>query len=355
VANPVDVLGDATSLRYKQALRAVCADSGVDSVLTIVTPQSMTDIKKTAEVIVDARNAFRKPVAASFIGEPVVATGVDVLNEHGLPHMQFPEDGIQAISHASSFFHSLQKKYSNPPDFPAFGDDVHTIVNDLIQNNVQLVNTETVFTLLTKAGIPVVKNAVVQSKLEAEQIGKQIGKTLVFKIISPDISHKTDVGGVILNVSPENAGTAFDQILHNISVNAPLAKTHGVLVSEMVQGDGLEMILGIKREPGLGTLIMIGLGGVYVEILKDTAFRFAPLVKEDIYEMLESLKAKPMLDGFRGSPKRDIECMVDVVLHLSHLAIQIPEIEELDINPFYLNKEGEKGLVLDARIILSRK
>jgi len=352
VGNPIDVLGDAKSDRYEKALNAAGSDPNVDSIVTIVTPQSMTDIPQTAAVVVHARNRYNKPILASFMGEPIVGEGVDILTISGVPHMQFPEDAILSLSHATEYAHTLKKHYSEPIHFDPLPPELYSVIEDLQNNHVSLINTETVFSILSQSQIPMVRSAIVQSAEDAKNVAETMKGSVVLKIVSPDISHKTDVGGVLLNVKPEDIEHAFETVLKNVTTHAPQAKTHGVLVSEMIEGDGLELIVGMKREKGLGTLIMVGMGGIYVEILKDAVFRFAPLTREDANEMIDELKAKALLYGFRGSPKRDIGVLVDVLLRISNLVTSVPQILELDINPFFLKTEGQGGVALDARMIL---
>ncbi len=352
VSNPVDVLGDATSERYTKALNAAGSDQNVGSIITIVTPQSMTDIPETAQAIVQAHTSFHKPVIGSVMGEPLVEAATKILNENFVPHMQFPEDAVMSLSHSVQYYNILQKKFSPPPSFPPLPESATNIVKDLVQNHVKRMNTESLFSLLSQANIPVVQSVIVHNTEDAKKAAEQFKGKVALKIVSPDISHKTDVGGVLLNVDRSNVSQGVETILSNIATNVPQAKTHGILMSEMITGDGVEMIIGIKKEPGLGTLIMLGMGGIYVEIMKDTAFRFAPLTREDAQEMIDSLRSKPLLYGFRGSPKRDIEKLIEVLLLVSNVAVQIPEIVEFDINPFYLRTEGQGGIVLDARISL---
>ncbi|MCX8008142.1 MAG: acetate--CoA ligase family protein [Patescibacteria group bacterium] len=352
VANPVDVLGDATSSRYEQTIHAVLRDDTIQSVLTIVTPQSMTDIPETAEAIVRAQQTSQKLVVASFMGEPLVKPGVDILARNNVPHMQFPEDAVKAIGHAVRFYEITQKPYRLPNKSYEFPSKIQTIIQSLKTNNVHLVNMETTFTLLSLCGLPLVKSVLVQSAEEAEKEAENFQSAIAMKIVSPDISHKTDVGGVRLRVQKQEAGSVFKEIVQTVSSHVPNARTHGVLMTEMIEGDGIELIVGIKRETGLGTLIMLGVGGIYVEVLRDVVFRFAPLTDYDVQDMIDALKAKQLLYGFRGAKRRDLESLYHVLMILSSLALQIPEIEELDINPLFLREEGQGCVILDARIIL---
>ncbi len=353
IENPTDILGDAMSDRYEQTLQAIVKDDAVESVVTIVTPQSMTDIPQTAEAIVRVKESTNKLIAASFIGEPLVKPGIDILAAHDVPHAQFPEDAIQAVGHAVHFYEITKKTYGSHHlpsiDIP---NDVFSLIASLQDHRVHLVNLETTWSILQQCGFPMVTSKLAQSREEAEAIAKMFHGRVAMKIVSPDISHKTDFGGVRLNVHQEDVGRVFEEILEAARFNAPNAKTHGILISEMIEDEGEELILGIQREQHLGTMMMLGAGGIYVELLRDVVFRFIPLTDQDIDEMIESLRIKPLLYGFRGSRKKDLNVLRDIIIKLSYLALQIPAIESIDINPFLLREDGKGGVILDARIVL---
>jgi acyl-CoA synthetase (NDP forming) len=267
-------------------------------------------------------------------------------------HIQFPEQAITALSHASLYASYVRKKL--PPVNPGntTNNTFVPTITSLAKQGVQLMETTTVFDLLASYGIAVVPHALVQSEEQAKQVASSIGDVLACKIVSPDISHKTEAGGVLLAVAKEHAGQAFKSILEHVTKNVPEAKTHGVLLTAMITGDGLELIVGMKKEKNLGTLIMVGLGGIHVELFRDTSFRFAPISREDAIEMIHELKAQKILAGLRGKPKLDEEAVIHALLSVSSIAIDIPQIAELDINPLFVQPKG--SLVLDARISLQK-
>lgn len=205
------------------------------------------------------------------------------------------------------------------------------------------------FELLSKYSIPYPPYGLAKTPEEAGEIAEKIGFPVVLKIVSPDISHKTDVGGVILGVkSREEAVEGFKTIIKNIERKVPGARVTGILVQKMVK-PGVEVIIGGKRDLTFGVIVMLGLGGVFTEVFKDVTFRIAPLTREDVYEMINELKSAPLLRGYRGLPPVDIEALVDVVLKFSKLLEENPEIESADLNPVFAYSNGV--LVVDARFI----
>jgi len=221
ISNPVDVLGDATSLRYEKTLEAVSADKDIESIITIVTPQSMTDVTGTANAVVKARDMSHKLIAASFMGEPLVDPGVDILTAHNIPHMQFPEDAVEAIGHAVNFYEITQKRFSEYPPSPPRSPHVTSIIENLQNANIKLVNMETTLSLLALSGLPVVKSTLVQSIEDALHAANEFSGHLAMKIVSPDISHKTDIGGVKLHVEKDQVSNAFREIMQNVSQPRP--------------------------------------------------------------------------------------------------------------------------------------
>jgi 4-hydroxybutyryl-CoA synthetase (ADP-forming) len=200
--------------------------------------------------------------------------------------------------------------------------------------------------------LPVLVSKIAHNKEEAEAIAKEIGKKMVLKIVSLDILHKSDAGGIMLHVTPEEAGAKFEEMMARVAVNKPEAKLEGVLLVEMITDPGTEMILGSVQDPSLGDAIMLGLGGIFVEIIKDVVFGLNPLTGADVIKMINSLKSKKMLEGARGTKPADKAAIVECVLRLAQLLRDFPEIKEMDINPLLVLEEGKGAKVLDARIVI---
>lgn len=349
-ANPVDLLGDASSDRYEKALTIIAQDDHVDSIVTIVTPQTMTEIPETAAAIVRIRNMVQKPIVASFIGAEQTEPGQMMLSSMSVAHTQFPEPAVTALGHLTKYantiaFHSsLEQPLNNNNHVFSFSLPSH--------DKEVLLDTSTVFSLLTQAGIPVISSSLAQTSEEAQEKALKMNCTLALKIVSPDISHKTDVGGVLLNIAPENAKEAFITLLDNVHSHVPDARTDGVLLTQMIEQEGAEFFVGMKKEPSLGTLILVGLGGIYVEVLRDIESRFAPLTIDDAIQMIQGLKGNKILQGIRGKSPLDTNALADIVVKVGELSLQIPEIKELDINPVYVQSKGNGAIVLDARIVV---
>lgn len=199
-------------------------------------------------------------------------------------------------------------------------------------------------------GIPITKFKVAKNIKEAIKFANEIGYPVVFKIISPDIIHKTDVGGVILDIkNDEEAEKAYKQIIKNVKKKAPNARIHGIFVQEMAP-EGTEVIVGALKDPQFGPTLMFGLGGIFVEILKDVTFRIAPLTKDEAKEMIKEIRGYPLLKGYRGKPPADEEAIIDIILKVSKLVMDYQQISQLDLNPIFVYEKGAK--VIDARIIL---
>ena len=353
IKNPVDVIGDARADRYHVAVGSSVEDDGVDGVGVILTPQSMTEIEDIAEDIVNVAKQSKKPVYASFMGEMDVAEGVRILQRNHIPHYPLPESMMSAFSAAYNFKTRQAKATQEPKVFSdvnkAQAQKILKAAADQDRHHLPAVEAGKV---LKAYGLPVLESALVNSADEAGQAGSKVGFPVVMKIVSDDIIHKVDVGGVVLNVdSAEKAKASYDQIVANAKKAKPDANIQGVLVEKMVT-EGEEVILGLKRDPSFGAVVMFGLGGTFVEVFKDVSFRVAPLGADQIQEMIQEIKAYSLLTGARGKAPRDVASIVTCIQRLSQLAIECPEIQELDINPLIVGNEGSGCYVADSRIML---
>lgn len=353
IHNPIDVLGDARADRFQAAIDAVLADDNVDAAAIILTPQSMTEIEATAKVIVDARNKYDKPIAVSFMGQELVAPGIEILRNNKIAAYSYPELAIKSLSALESFYQSTQLALETPVEFTDIDREaVSKIFAQARANGVLAFPEASALAIFKAYGLPTLVSQVAHNREEAEKIAQEIGKVMVFKIVSPDIMHKSDAGGIMLHVAPEEAGNRFDELMARVAVNRPQAKLTGVLLEEMISEVGTEMILGSVQDPSLGDAIMLGLGGIYVEIIKDVVFGLNPLTRADVVRMIDGLKSKKILEGSRGAKKSDINSIIDCVLRLAQLLRDFPEIKELDINPLFVFEEGKGAKVLDARVII---
>ncbi len=351
--NPIDVLGDARADRYEAAINILEKDKNVDSIIVVLTPQSMTEFSKTAQAIVKAKLKSKKPIVASFIGGHLVNLGIKILRSHGVSTFNFPEQAAKALSALTDFKFIEKEKNNKKFIFKDTNKKAITKIFEEADARKQVFFPEVdSLPILEHYGFPTLPTYTATTAEEAEKIVKKIGKKVAMKIVSPDILHKTDSGGVMLNVTPETAAESFKEIMKRVKKNLPKAKIEGVIIDEMIKQKGAEMILGAVKDAGLGHTIMVGLGGVYVEVFKDVAFGLAPLTKGDAEKMISKLKSKNILDGARGQTVLDSEALVECIGRMSQLLMDFPNIKELDINPLLVLPKGHGVKVLDARIVM---
>ncbi|MDR3182771.1 MAG: acetate--CoA ligase family protein, partial [Planctomycetaceae bacterium] len=347
--NPVDVIGDAHSDRYQVATEIVMADPNVDLGVIVLTPQSMTDSDNVGKILPEVIKRSGKPVVAAFMGVEQVAEGVKNLVDQGVPNYAFPEDAVKSLAAATKLVAMKSvsdRKYVEYKDVDTA--KAAKVIADYLGSDKERYLTQAEARPLFEAyKLPLLKSGIAKSADEAAKIVSGIGSKVVLKVMSADVKHKFDAGGVILNVEgADGAKKAYEQIYANIAKNVPGAKIESVLIEQMAP-EGEEVIVGCSRG-GLGPLMMFGLGGTFVELIKDVQFRLAPMWKVTAEEMVHSIKAFKKLDGFRGTPKRDIGAVVDVVLRTSAMVVNHPEIAEFDINPLIVHAEGKGASVADS-------
>jgi len=355
--NPIDVIGDARSDRYKAAVRTVLEDENVDMGVVILTPQSMTDIEETAAVVPESIKGINKPVVCSFMGAKDVAPGVAILRAGGVPNYPFPEDAVRSLAAADR----LVTLHEIPRREPAQFDDLEVdrarkIIADSLNGHTQRYLTQAdCRPLLECYRLPLLKSEIVTSADEAARVADSFGTAVVMKVMSADVVHKYDAGGVILNVhGGEEARAAYDRIHRNVLKHVPNAKIEGILVEQMAR-KGVEVILGASRDARFGPLMMFGLGGTLVEVLKDVSFRLPPMWRISAERMVRQIRSFTVLDGFRGNPPSDIDAIVDTLLRLSAMVCNHPEIAEMDINPLIVHAKGEGCSVADSRVMLRKQ
>ncbi len=353
INNPVDVIGDAKSDRYLVAIEAAFRDPDVAGVFVILTPQSMTDIDAIATDITRIAKNQTKPIYASFMGEKDVASGIDILQQHRIPHYSLPESMCMAFQAVYLFHTNLKLKAHRIPVLKNIQQEVaRKLMDNYSSNGREFISEVESIELLQTYGMPVPQGKLARSAEEAVTTAEEIGYPVVLKVVSDEIIHKTEVKGVELNVgSAQEVRNAFERIRSNAKSIMPGATITGAYVTPMISG-GEEVILGIKRDPLFGPVLMFGLGGIFVEIFKDISFGIAPLSYDEAMHMIENTRAFEILRGSRGHSPRDIASIVDALLRLGQLALDFPEIEELDINPLFVLNEGEGCVVGDARIIV---
>lgn len=352
--NPVDVIGDARHDRYRAALDAVTADEEVDQVMVLVTPQAMTNAKEIAEVVVEMESYCEKPIVACMMGESDVEPGVRVLKEHGVPTYQFPENAMRSMAAKARFAEWI---HSPILDYRRFEVN-KSAVDQLFQQETAAGRNQLVEVRALEAfahyGFPIVPYKLAKSADEAAAAATEMGFPAVLKISGPKILHKTDVGGVKLNLTDEAAvRAAYEGMIQSVrSKLGNEVEIWGVVVQQMLQ-PGKEIILGMTRDSRFGPLLMFGLGGIYTEALRDVAFRLAPIRENVALEMIKDIRSYRLLEGVRGEPPSDLTAIADCLMRLSQLVTENPRIKELDINPLIVYPRGKGCMVADARIILS--
>ena len=348
--NPIDVIGDATRDRYEKALETVIEDENVDCVLMILTPQSMTDAIGTARAIVNTYNMSTKPIICSFMGVVDVSAGVRHLQENYVPVYRFPEDAARALGKLYEATRWLGRQIL--PEYELVFNEKRAaeIVDETLAAGKTVLGEEDGQELLACYGFDIPAMKIAETPAQAVAIAEEIGLPVVMKIVSPQILHKSDAGGVKVGLkTPDAVESAFTEIMDSCRQYKPDADIKGVLVQKMVP-PGQEVILGVTKYAGFGHLLMFGLGGIYVELFKNVTFRLAPIGRNNARRMIRSIKGFEILDGFRGKPKADIEKLEKLLVGLSAMVTNHPRIKEMDINPLFVHEQGQGATVADIII-----
>jgi len=355
IHNPVDVLGDALADRYEFALDVVLDDRSVDVVLVLLTPQAMTEAEATAQAIVRiSRKQSKKPILACFMGAGKVAEAVKVLREGRIPQYSSPESAVDVIKVMTDYVRWRARPKRVVRLFPVNRRKVENVIEKHLRKGLREVGEADAKEVLEAYGFVTPKGALATTPDQATNIAEQIGYPVVLKIWSPDIVHKSDVGGVKLGLkSAQEVMDAFDLMMYRIPKKASQANILGVFVQQMVKG-GKEVILGMNRDPRFGPLMMFGMGGVMVEVMKDVSFYLAPLTDDEAKQMLINTRTYKMLQGVRGQEGVDIDAIAEGLQRLSQLVTEFPQIKELDINPFVVGPQGTVPIAVDARMSVEK-
>jgi len=357
--NPVDVLGDARSKRIVKAADAVLNDNNVDAVLVILTPQAMTNPTSTAKAISELAEKSNKPLLTVWLGGLTMNESIKIFNDKGIPTYQTPEHAIRAFMTLVDYAKNLEALYETPLDIPVeFTLDrkqFRSEFNNIIRNQGEILSEELSKKLIQAYGIPATIPYTAKNYNNAVSYANKIGYPVVLKIDSPDITHKSDAGGVALNIDNNDLlRESFEKIMFSVQKNFPDSEINGISVQKMIPDNhSVEMIVGIKKDPVFGTVIMVGMGGTGTEIFQDSVIEFPPLNEKLCLKMLKSLKIWPLLKGFRGKPRLNIEKLIEILIRFSYLTADYPEIKELDINPLVVSPD--EVIALDARIVIDKK
>jgi acetyltransferase len=352
VGNPVDVLGDADPARFVTAIEAAQDDPAVDAILVILTPQAMTRPAETAIAIAGALNGS-KPVVATFMGGHDVMPGRQELAAAGLPDYESPERAVSALRGMVEYAAWKQRPPRLVTRFRVNRRRVERIISRRQRTGVLQLGEVKGKDILGAYGFKVQDGALANSAEEAMEIAERIGFPVAMKIVSPDVIHKSDMGGVMLNLAnAEAVGDAYDLMMLKIRKRVPGAFIEGIYIEQMAQ-KGLEVIIGMSRDPQFGPMLMFGLGGIFVEVLKDVSFHLAPVTEDEAIAMLKSTRSYDMLEGRRGQKGVDITAIASGLQRISQLTTDFPQILELDINPFIVGDSGSEPVVADVRMSLA--
>jgi len=353
-ANPVDVLGDARGDRYKFALEIVSKDPNVDGIMVVLTPQAMTEIEDTARAVGSLSQVIDKPVLACFMGEAKVKRGIRVLREYDVPNFSFPERASLAFRAMSQYRVIKERKDPVYESFEVNTEAVKQVLERAKQDGRYAIGDAEAWDILKAYGLSIPRSVLAKTPQEAVEVAGEIGYPVVLKIASPDILHKTDVGGVKVGLeTPDQVQDAFELMIYRTERYLPDAQIWGCQVQEMAPPGGLEVLIGMNRDPQFGPLVTFGLGGIYVEALKDVTFRVAPFTRLEAQAMLEEIRSKVLLEGIRGKPPVDKEAIIDTLLRMGQLVQEFPEIAEFDINPLIVYPKDQGAIAIDMRLVLS--
>jgi 4-hydroxybutyryl-CoA synthetase (ADP-forming) len=353
--NPVDIVGDADYMRFEKVLLLTLAHPNVGSVVTMCTPSATLNYDDLARVLVKMSQQFpNKTILASLMG---LAEGMEnrrIMSEGGIPYYLYSEPAIRTLKAMYDFKKSVDEASAKRATLQFAKDTakVKSIFENVRKNGRSNLLEEEGYEVLEAYGFPTPKSILCTTEQECMNAANQIGYPLVMKIVSPDIIHKSDAGGVKVGIKTDDElKNSFRTITENALKYKSDAKIKGVLVQEMVKS-AKETILGASQDPTFGPVIMFGLGGIYVEVLKDVVFRIVPIDEQEAINMVESIKTIKLLKGVRGEKSSDLRAISDSLQRLSQLVVDFQEIKEFDINPLLVLEEGKGARVVDARIIL---
>ena len=351
--NPVDVLGDADDKRYYIALEEGLLDNNVDAAIAILTPQAMTDPDRIAEAILRVSETVDKPLFTVFMGLDHRSKPIRRLARMGIPNLPFPELAVSILE--KMFKYRVFITSYAPETYPFIRADkrrVKSIIERAVFERRVNLSIDECLEVAKAYGIDTPKGGVATNEKEAFELASSLKFPIAMKVVSPDILHKTDVGGVALGVEAlDEVGGVFRKIIDRCRLLMPQARIRGVFLQEMAK-PGKEVIVGVSRDPQFGPLLMFGLGGIYVNFLRDVAFGLCPISLEEAYSIVKSTKAYVLLKGVRGEPPSDVDSVVKAILAISQLVTDFPDIVELDMNPIFVYSKGEGCKALDIKITI---
>lgn len=358
INNPVDIIGDAKENRYTNALENVLSDKNVDGAILITTPPPMISLKNIISSVSDVIIKHSKPVMACCMGVTDISDSLKILDEKHIPHYRFPEAAARSLANLSNYSQWLNRIKTEVVKFKisnANKKKVKDIISGAKKEQRNFLPEPEAHEVLKAYGFPILKYGLAQNEKECTSLAEEIGYPVALKIVSPDIVHKIDVGGVKINLkNKKELIKGYNEILTTVKTKKPKAKVWGIFVQQMAK-NGKETIIGMNRDTHFGAMLMFGLGGVYVEALKDVTFRIAPIRELSAFHMIQNIRGYKILEGVRGEKPSDIKMIAECMQRLSQLVTDFDDIVELDINPFIVHEEGKGAKVVDARILIRNK
>ena len=357
-ANPIDLIGDADEDKYQKAIEICLKDKNIDGLLTICVPQVVTDPKILSDRLIDISKKTTKPILVSYPGEESVYHARLLLNRNNIPAYATPEEAVESYMYLYSYEQNLELMFETPAErdikpSPSNQEKLKNMFKKALDEGRTILNEDESKEFLSMYGIKTTEPKLAKTENDAVKLAQKIGYPVVMKIHSPDITHKSDSGGVVLDVQcEETLRNSFKKIMKNVKEKAPKAKIEGITIQKMIKNKGSEFILGSKKDPVFGSVILFGLGGIFTELFKDKAIGFPPLNQVLVKRIIEQTKAYELLKGFRGIPPVNMHKVEETMINFSQMIIDHPEIQEVDINP--LIAVDDELTAVDARIVIDK-
>jgi acetyltransferase len=350
VANPLDIIGDAGLERFERSLDIVLGADSVGAAVVLSVPTALFEFEDLAAVIVELQKRHEKPVVACLMGGEEADRAAEKLEAHGIPNYFDPARAVPSLEALAAYRDVRDREYESPREFEVDRDRAREILGQALDRGVEYLGLEAMG-VLDAYGIPTPPGGLAESAEDARAIAGEIGGPVVLKIVSPDIVHKSDIGGVEVGVPIEDVPDTYRAIRDRATYHDPEATILGVHVEAVVDpAESTETIVGAKRDPQFGPLVMFGLGGIFVQVFEDTSVRVAPVSEREAREMTEEIQAAPMLRGARGREPADLDAVVETIQRISQLVTDFPAIAELDINPLVVSPDGVYAIDFRATV-----
>ncbi len=353
VSNPLDMTADVPPQAYQDTLDALIGAPEVHAALVIATPTGTMSSDAIAEAILRVKAKSTKPIVACLFGLNDLSREVQFLEQNGVPAFTFPEEAVQGLGSLARYHAWRTRPRAAVRTFPVDRDAVRAALDWATRSGTSVLPEYAARSLLSAYGIQFPQVARATTVEEAAHAAEEIGFPVVMKVASPDISHKTDVGGVAVGLrDADQVRAAWSRMQESVRAAAPTARIEGFEVEAQVSG-GKEVLVGVQRDPGFGPIVVFGMGGIYVEVLRDVTFRLAPVRPLSAQHMVESVKAFPLLKGVRGEAPSDLPALQEAIERVSQLAVELPQVSELDLNPLIVRPAGKGVVAVDARVVLA--